>query len=87
MQDIKQQIQESLAKLRQERDELRVRLNLAKMEVRDEWQASEAKIARLESRAKELGSATAESAKEVGEAAKLLAEEVRDGLKNIARHI
>lgn len=87
VQDIGQQINETLAKLKQERDKLRVKLNLAKMEVRDEWEITEAKLSKLEAKAKELGGATAESAKDVGAAAKLLADEVRDGFKNIARHI
>jgi SMC interacting uncharacterized protein involved in chromosome segregation len=87
VQDIRQQIDETLEKLKQDRDELRVKLNLAKLEARDDWEAAEAKLAKLESKARELGGATAESAKDIGAAAKLLAEEIRDGFRNIARRL
>lgn len=87
MEDVRKQIRETLANLRRERDELRVKVSLAKMEAHDDWKAVEAKLAKLEAKTKELGSATAESAKDVAAAAKLLAEEVRDGIKNIARHV
>ncbi|HMB73332.1 MAG TPA: hypothetical protein VKQ06_07155 [Gammaproteobacteria bacterium] len=86
MDDIRKQIKETLEQLKQERDEIRVKVHLAKMDASDEWKTLETKLARLEGKAREIGGATAESGKEVGAAAKLLAEEVRDGLKNIARH-
>lgn len=86
-QEIGQQIDETLAKLKRERDELRVQVNLAKLEVRDDWKAAEAKLGQLEAKANEVGSATADSAKAIGEAAKKLAGEVRDAFKNIARSL
>ncbi|UZE95306.1 hypothetical protein [Alkalimarinus alittae] len=72
--------------LKQERDELRVKLKLAKMDAGDEWEKVESQLEKLEAKAKEIGSATAEASKEIGAAAKLLAEEVRDGFKSIAKH-
>lgn len=85
MEDIRKQIKDTLEQLKQERDELRVKVHLAKMEASDEWKTVESRLVKLEAKAKEIGGATAESGKEVGAAAKLLAEELRDGLKNIAR--
>ena len=87
MEDLKKQIRETLERLKQERDELRVKMSLAKMEAGDEWEEIEGKLAKLEAKSREIGSATAQSAREIGAAAKLLAEEVRDGFKNVARHI
>lgn len=87
MEDTRKKIKETLDELKQKRDELRVKLSLAEMEASDEWEAIERKLAKLEAKTKELGTATAESAKDIGAAVKLLAEEVRDGFKNIARHI
>jgi len=72
--------------LKQERDELRVKLQLAKMEAGDEWKKLEAKLVKLEAKAKELGSATADASQDVGAAAKLLGEEIRNGFKKIAKH-
>ena len=82
----RKRIDEMLAELKQEGEVLKVKLNLAKMEARDEWQDLEAKLTRLESKANELGSATAEASHDVAAAATLLGEEIRDGFKKIARH-
>lgn len=82
----KKRIDEMLAELKQEGEELRIKLNLAKMEARDEWQSLEAKLTKLESKAKELGGATAEASLDVAAAAMLLGEEIRDGFKKIAKH-
>lgn len=48
----RQQWDSTVDKLRQERDELRVRMHLAKAEMRDEWQSLEKKWAQLEARTK-----------------------------------
>ena len=47
VEDIRRQIKDTVEKLRQERDELRVKINLAKMEVNDEWNIIEAKLTKL----------------------------------------
>ena len=87
MNDIKKRIDEMVKTLKQERDELRVKLQLAKMEAGDEWEKLEAKLVKLEAKAKQLGGATAEVSKDIGAAAKLLGEEIRNGFKKIARHL
>ena len=86
MYDFKKRTEEILEELRTERDELRVRLHLAKLESSEEWQKLEHQMAKLESKAREIGGATAEASEDMGAAAKLLAEEIRDGFKKIARH-
>lgn len=86
MNDIKERIDEMLNTLKQERDELQVKLHLAKLEAGDEWEVIEAKLAKLEAKAKELGGATMDASTDIGAAAKLLGEEIRDGFKKIARH-
>jgi len=86
MNDIKKRINDMINDLKQERDELRVKLQLAKMEAGDEWKKLEAKLVKLEAKAKELGSATADASQDVGAAAKLLGEEIRNGFKKIAKH-
>jgi SMC interacting uncharacterized protein involved in chromosome segregation len=87
MGDIKERIDEMIDDLKQERDELELKLKLAKLEASEEWIKLEAKIAKLESKAKEIGDATAEASHDIGAAARLLGEEIRDGLKKIARHL
>jgi len=87
MSDVKKRIDDMLNDIKQERDELQVKLNLAKLEVGDEWKKLEKKLTKLEAKAKELGSVTAESSQNIGAAAKLLGEEIRDGFKEIGKHL
>jgi hypothetical protein len=89
MSDVRMRIEEMIKELKQEREELQVKLHLAKLEMGDEWERLEAKLAKLEvrARAREVGSATAEASEDVGAAAKLLVEEIRDGFRKIARHL
>jgi hypothetical protein len=84
--DLKEHLEDMIRELKQERDKLRVKAGLAKLELREDWNVLEKKLVRLEARAKELGSATADASKDVGAAAKLLGEEIRKGLKSVAKH-
>ena len=86
MNDTKARANEMMEELKKQRDELKVKLHLAKLEVGDEWEVLEAKLAKLESKARELGGATGEASQNVGAAVKLLGQEIKDGLKDIARH-
>lgn len=87
MDDIRIRIEEILEELMKERDELKVKIHLAKMEVGDDWDELGAKLVKLEDRARELRGATAEASRDIGAAAKMLAEEIRDGFKTIAKHL
>ncbi len=84
MNDIKNSLHNLLSELKKERDELQVRLYLAKMEVGDEWEKLEAKIEKLDARVNEIGRATGEASQEIGAAARLLGAEIREGFKKIA---
>jgi hypothetical protein len=86
MNDAKARASEMIEELKKQRDELKVKLHLAKLEAGDEWEVLEAKLAKLESKARELGEATGEASQNVGAAMKLLGQEIKDGLKDIARH-
>lgn len=85
--NIKRHVEELVADLKREYGELRVKASLAKLEIKDKLQDLEPKLGKLEAKAKELGSATAEASRDIGAAAKLLGAEIRDGLKDIAKHI
>jgi Mg2+ and Co2+ transporter CorA len=86
MSDFEDRIEEMLADLKQQRDELRVKLSLAKLEASDEWREIEGKLRKLEAKAREVGGATADASKDVFAAAKLLGDEIRKGLKSVAKH-
>ena len=87
MNDIRKRIDDMVNEIKCERDELQVKLHLARLEMGDEWNSLEKKLVKLETKAKELGSVTAESSQNIGAAAKLLGEEIRDGFKEIGKHL
>jgi len=87
MTDMKERIDDLVEELQQERDELRVKIHLAKLEASDEWQDIEKKIGKLQSKARSVGDATADSSKEIGAALSLLGKEIRDGFKRISREL
>lgn len=86
MAEIKKLVDELTKELKHERDELRVKLHLAKLDVTSEWEKIEDQLDKLEGKARSLGSTTAEASKDVLAAATILGEEIRDGLKKIAKH-
>jgi len=85
MTDTTDQIEEVLARLKQERDELRLKLHLAKEDLGDEWDKVETAMTKLESRARHVGDGTMEASRDVGAAVKLLAEEIRNGFDTIRK--
>jgi chromosome segregation ATPase len=87
MDDTRRRIEDMLAELKQTRDELQLKLHLAKLEASDEWGRIQAKLEKLEAKTKDLTGATAEASKGIGAAAQLLGEEIRDGFKLIARRL
>lgn len=87
MTDARKQIDKILLSLKKDRDELRVKLRLAKMDASDEWMELEKKLVKLEAHAKDVGEATAQASKDMGAAARLLAEEIGKGFKKIAKSL
>lgn len=86
MRDVETRIDEMVNDLKQERDGLQVKLHIAKLHAGAEWEKLEAKLAQIEAKARELGSATADASQDIGAAAKLLGKEIRDGFKKLAKH-
>ena len=87
MNETRKYIDDMLDELRKEREELELKLALARMEAGDEWVKLEGKLQKLESKARELGDATAEASKGIGAAAQLLGEEIRKGFRIIAKRL
>ncbi|MBK6424487.1 MAG: hypothetical protein IPI38_00880 [Gemmatimonadetes bacterium] len=71
--------------LEQERDELKLRIHLAKAEGRDELQKLDAKLAELRFRADSAGTEARDAMDDIGEAAKKLAAEVREGFDRVRK--
>jgi hypothetical protein len=71
--------------LRRLRDELRVRMHLAKQEARDEWVELEKKFEHLRGRLEVVGKVAKESAEDVAEALELVGQELRKGYEKIRK--
>ena len=69
--------------LRKQRDELRVRLHLAKAEARDEFERLEKRWEHVRGRAGVVAKEAGEVSKDVGEAARLVLEEIKTGYQRI----
>ena len=79
-------LDKTLADLKRERDELRVKAHLARMEASDEWKEIESKLVHLESRLKELARETDHAViSAASTAATTFAEDIRIGLKNFSK--
>lgn len=78
-------IQSLLQRLETERDELKVKLGLAKLEAREEWQELEEKISGLKARMKVVGAEAKDASGEVGAAFDVVAEEVKEGFARIRK--
>jgi hypothetical protein len=87
MKDVKSQIEELLEGLKQEHDELQVRLHLAKEEFKDEWEEVETKLAVLEAKAAEVGKAAVDASGDVFAAASLLGEELTKAFDKIRKKL
>ncbi|MDH3588407.1 MAG: hypothetical protein OEQ74_03265 [Gammaproteobacteria bacterium] len=87
MSEEKNTLEELVEGLSRERDELRVKLQLAKQEIRDQWEPLEDKWSSLETRMRSLGDATSEAGKDVIAASRLLLDEIGDAYKEIWKEI
>jgi uncharacterized coiled-coil DUF342 family protein len=85
MATMRDRLRETLERLEQERDELRVRLHLGKAEARQEWDKLDARIGELRGRLDRAGDEAGDVMDDVGEAAKLLGEEIRTGFERLRK--
>lgn len=83
--DTREEIQNILDKLAQQRDELIVQAQLAKLETMDEWKNMEDKLSQLRSKTGPLKSTAKESAGDIQAAATQLAEEISRGYDRIRK--
>lgn len=83
------ELREELKKLEeavlQQRDELRVKLHLAKADARDEWEELERKWAEAQAKFALVRKAAGESSEGIESAARLLGEELLKGYERIRR--
>jgi hypothetical protein len=87
MTDLQAKWQQVLADLERQRDELKLKLHLARAEARDEWARLnlDEKIATLRQRADAAGGEAREAMKDIGTAAERLVDEIREGLERVRK--
>lgn len=73
--------------LKKERDELNLKMHLAAMEVRDEWDSVEEKWQHFQSKGHQLSQATGESAHELGEAFSILGDELKETYRRLKNSV
>ena len=87
MTDAQERLTSVLQQLEAERDELKVKLGLAKLEARDEWNALEGKMDSLRGRMKVIGGEAKEASGDIAAAVDVLADEIKDGFSKIRKLI
>jgi len=83
MSDWKARVEREIDELRRVRDELKVRMHLAKAEAKDRWNELEHQFHNLEAKGHQIAQASEEPLRDVREAAKLLVDEIREGYRRI----
>ena len=73
--------------LLQQRDELKVKASLAKLEARDEWEKIEEKVDYFLAKLEAIGSEAADASEGVVQSAKHLGEEIKTAYERIKTHL
>jgi CBS domain-containing protein len=81
--DLKARVEGELDELRRVRDELRVRLHLAKAEAKDLWDHLERRFGELETHAKRVVARSEAPIHDMGDAARRLVDELRKGYREL----
>lgn len=85
MNEWRQRLNEVIAKMERERDELRLQLHLAKAEARDELARVDEKMAELKARAAVIDDEARDALDDIGGAARALADEVKAGYERVRK--
>lgn len=81
------ELKELLETVKQERDDLKVRMHLAKMELQQEWEKAEKQWEHFRVRAEAILGETKEVADEVVESVKVVGEELRNAYRRIRERL
>lgn len=84
---VREEFSQMVDKLKIQRDEINLKLHLASMEVRDEYDEAEKKWQHIKSRSAQLAEETKETSEEVIEAVKVVAEELKEAYKRISSRL
>lgn len=84
---MKEDFESVLKKLQTERDEIKLKLHLASMEARQEFEEAEKEWSRLKVKAAEIGDESVETSEEFIANAKIVGEELKDTYHRIAKRL
>ena len=87
MSEEKKQIEETISALRQQRDELALKMHLAAAEAKEEFENAKTKLDQMTADYEPLKGAVAESASNVLSSLKLVGEELRDSFDRIRKSL
>ncbi len=85
MVDVREELNKLEDSLLQQRDELRVKMHLAKADAKDEWEALEHKWAEAQVKFTQVRQSAGESMGEIEAATSLLGEEIKKGYERIRK--
>jgi uncharacterized protein with NRDE domain len=80
---LRTELRERVARLKTQRDELRVQIHLANAEVRDEWEKLEVKWEHYQARILAASTAASDAAREVMSALQLIGDELAEAYRRI----
>jgi len=80
---LRTELKERVARLKTQRDELRVQLHLANAEIREEWEKLEVKWAHYQARMHTASTAAGEAAREIITALQLIGDELAEAYRRI----
>ena len=78
-------MKQAIDRLKQQRDELALKIHLGSMEAKDEWNRLNEKLAKLSAEYEPLRHAVGESAGNVFKSLELVADEIKDGFHRIRK--
>ena len=81
----KEDIDQMIEKLRRQRDELKVKIHLAKADAEDEWAKAEKKWEELKPQLESMAATGGEVAKELGGTIKEIGEDLMNGYERISK--
>ncbi|MBE0468626.1 MAG: hypothetical protein IBX55_03855 [Methyloprofundus sp.] len=84
---MKQEFEALLEKLKAERDEMKLKMHLASMEVKDEFSEAEEKWDTIKRKANEIADDSVETTDDFIAAAKVVGEELKDAYQRIAKRL
>jgi uncharacterized protein YPO0396 len=87
MAEWRQRIDELMLRLQQERDELQLRMHLAKAEARDELARLDEKMSQLRERASRVDDEAKDAFGDIGDAARNLVNEIKEGLERVRKQL